>query len=201
MSNTETSTLVKAYGKEAIRIMTDYMLGDDAVITEHDAGIDVDNAGRRYDHERETDFEHVLWSATSYLVSELPDYYTLDDLFTVEYEPIRNGCTDTRVHWFHIHEDIFDSESLGTHFEFWYGKVEKPVVPTVYKTADELEPGDTLAFPFNATDPYRVVLCVARNVWTDESGMVYVSAEYQQCSEPSNTLLRLEAGRMVTVLV
>lgn len=123
MSTTTTTTTTKATGREALDILTSYQLGDPAAtITEHDAYFDVDGprAGYAVDRESETAYTNVLWQTVLYTAQNLPDGYTLDDLFSVDYLTERNGSTDTKVLWFHIHEDIFDGESRGTHFEFSY---------------------------------------------------------------------------------
>lgn len=113
----------KATGYEAINALTHLRMGDNGVvITEHNAGIDVDNAGRGYDRERVIDQETLYWVTMLYVakVPKIPGGWTVDDLFVAEYDVEHIGATDTKLRWFHINEDMFDSESRGTHFEFTY---------------------------------------------------------------------------------
>lgn len=112
-------------GFEALSYLTSVMLADKARIIEHNAGIDIDNGARPYDHERVTDAEHLFWITTMYAagMGNMPSGYTPDDLFSLEYVVERTGNTDTKTLWFHVHEDIYDGESRGTHFEFLYPTV------------------------------------------------------------------------------
>ncbi|KRD08591.1 hypothetical protein ASE48_08485 [Mycobacterium sp. Root265] len=116
-------TIVTGY--DAIDALAYYRLGKDAeVIREHDCGIDIDNAARFYDRERETDIEQVMWQTLLY--SDLRKLegtgYTIEDLFTAKViQGPQFGNTDSQLVEFSIHEDIFDGESRGTHFEFYYG--------------------------------------------------------------------------------
>lgn len=113
-------------GLEAIGYLTSFTLGERdangiaALIVEHDAGIDIDNGARGYDHETDTDYAHVMWQTLLYMSSGLPNGYTFDDLFSIDVDMMHWGATDSRVRWFHINEDIFDGESRGTHFQFFY---------------------------------------------------------------------------------
>ncbi|UJD21188.1 hypothetical protein SEA_SORORFAGO_91 [Mycobacterium phage SororFago] len=114
----------KVTGYDAIDMLVSNKLGQDFEVTEHNCGIDIDNGGRGYDRENATDYEDVMWQVLLY--SDLRKLKgtgcTVDDLFTARVViGERNGATDVRVLTFSIHEDIFDSESRGTHFEFFYG--------------------------------------------------------------------------------
>lgn len=139
----------KASGFEALAILADNKLGDDpAGIIQHNAAIDIDNGGRRFDRQRHMDYAHTLWEVLLY-VAEVPKMgqgWTIDDLFSVEYVAERNGCTTSRVTWFHINTDILDSESRGIHFEFSYAGYE-PTPPVTYEVCDvcaqALTNGDT----------------------------------------------------------
>lgn len=133
MKTTEVSNFIK--GWDALDALVSVALGErDRRIVQHSTGIDIDNASQPYDHENVEDYEHVLWSAMQYVTSipTLKDGYTVDDLFSAEViQGETFGNTDTKVLWFSINEDIFDSESRGTHFQFFY-----PV--TDYVNAEDL---------------------------------------------------------------
>ncbi|QFG04570.1 hypothetical protein SEA_JEEVES_95 [Mycobacterium phage Jeeves] len=114
-------------GYDAIDALVSNSLGEDFEVTEHKCGIDIDNAARAYDREASTDYEHVMWVVLLY--SDLRKLEgtgaTVEDLFTAKVvQGERNGCTDSRVLTFSIHEDIFDCESRGTHYEFFYPSKE-----------------------------------------------------------------------------
>lgn len=129
----------KVTGFEALSYVTSVMLAEESRIIEHNAGIDIDNGARGYDHERVTDFEHLFWLITMYAagLGNMPSGYTADDLFSLEYVTERSGGTDVKALWFHIHEDIYDGESRGTHFQFLYPTTE-------YKDAHEVYSGDEI---------------------------------------------------------
>lgn len=107
----------KVTGKDAIGYMTSYeFYAVKPRIVEHSTGIDVDNAGRSYDHEKTVDYTSFMWS----VLNHISFYGISDDEIWAEVEDRQNGNTTNVVLWFHIEDTMHDPESLGIHYEFIY---------------------------------------------------------------------------------
>jgi hypothetical protein len=117
----------KVTGTEAISYLVSHTFNEElASIEETDGYIDVDDAGRNKFRQYETDYRTLLWTVlnyhpdkrslkgTGYTVEE-----AIDGLFEagIEEREVR-GRTMPVVAWFAIHTGIYDSESLGLHYEF-----------------------------------------------------------------------------------
>lgn len=134
---------------EAIQALVSMALvSGDYKIIEHNTGIDVDNAGRSYDHETEVDYKSVMWDVLNYMNEERlkPAF---DGFFHAEVEIGDFGGTDTRVLSFSIETGYDDSESTGVHFEFKYPRL-------ITKFAYEIGKGD-LVYVGGKSEPVEVV--------------------------------------------
>lgn len=110
-------------GTEAIGYLTSHTFNEDkATIVETQAGIDVDNAGRRYASQYATDYRSVMWDVLNYMPTEsslrgtgLTIEQAIEGLYEVG---LVDGDRGPRIAWFAIHTGLYDSESLGIHYEF-----------------------------------------------------------------------------------
>ena len=149
-TNKNTSNTNVVHGFEALSVLSNIGIAGDVKIIEHNAGIDIDNAGRGYDHEREVDVERMYFVALLYVggAGKMPDGYTINDLFTAEWVDELVGNTTTKLLWFHVNEDIYDGESRGTHYKILYSTYLEVL-------AEDVRAGDEVLLPWR--DDFRLV--------------------------------------------
>lgn len=133
-----TRNTVTVTGQEAIGYLVGHTFTRkrDCKIIEHDTGIDVDNAGRFYEHESKSSYKQLMWCALVFM----PKDGNLDEMFSADVElNARNGAMTGLLRQFHIHTDRDDSESRGSHYEFvWregsvsYWDNELSTAPAIY---------------------------------------------------------------------
>lgn len=114
-------------GAEAISWLVSHTFHKErATIRETQAFIDVDDAGRTKERESDSDYMDLLWTVLNYHPDERSLRYTglsieqgIDALYEAELEEIAIGSrVATVIKWFHINTGVYDSESLGSHYEF-----------------------------------------------------------------------------------
>ena len=117
----------KVYGTEAIDYLVSHVFQEKhASIEETDGIIDVDDAGRRKFAQYETDYKNLMWTVLNYMPNQRSLRGTgysveeaIEGLFEAGIEErVIEGRTVETVAWFAIHTGLYDSESLGQHYEF-----------------------------------------------------------------------------------
>ena len=111
-------------GTEAISYLVSHTFTEHlAGITETRAFIDVDDCGRTKERDSESDYRDLMWTVLNYhpsVMSLKGTGYTveeaIDGLYSAEIFELPNGRE--AIKWFHIHTDLYDTESLGSHYEF-----------------------------------------------------------------------------------
>ena len=101
-----------------------------AQIHETMAFIDVDDAGRVKTRESDESYNDVLWSVMNYFPDNRSLKHTgysleegIENVLRAELIDDPRGRGGKVIKWFHIETGVYDSESLGIHYEFiWDGE-------------------------------------------------------------------------------
>lgn len=121
--------MTEVTGTEAISYLVTHTFHKErAQIHETQAYIDVDDAGRTKHRESQTSYTDMLWTVLNYMPDErslrgtsLSVTEGIDRVYRAELIESPNG-RGLVIKWFHIETGVYDSESLGTHYEFiWEG--------------------------------------------------------------------------------
>ena len=116
-------------GTEAIsKLVSHTFYKELARITETRAFIDVDDAGRMKEWDSDSDYVDLMWTVLNYHPNKHDLRHTgysfeeaIDLLYSAGIEEREiNGRTQETITWFFIRTSIYDSESLGQHYEFTY---------------------------------------------------------------------------------